>query len=180
MLGIHRHEFVEPRKCRHAYADSPLGIGHRQTISQPYIVAWMSELLQVSRHDDVLEIGTGCGYQTAVLCRLAHHVYSLERIEELSRQAAINLQRDGAENFTLKVRDGTQGWPDHAPYTRIIVTAAPDSVPPALEEQLALGGRMVLPVGPRPWQIMTVVSKDQQGRLHTRGLGPVSFVPLLG
>lgn len=179
MLSVRRHEFVDPHFSELAYDDGPLSIGEGQTISQPYIVAWMSELLQVGPGQDVLEIGTGCGYQTAVLCRLARHVYTVERVAHLAETARRNLERDGATNWSLHVGDGRAGWPEHAPYPRILTAAAPEAVPPALIEQLAPGGRMVLPVGPRSYQWMTLVTKGERGEVGEKQLSPVAFVPLL-
>lgn len=179
MREVRRHEFVDAKIAARAYEDRPLPISHNQTISQPYVVGWMSELLELDRTLDVLEIGTGCGYQTAILARICRHVYSLELVPELSRQAAINLQRAGVENVTLRVGDGHAGWPGRE-FERILAAAAAVKVPEALTRQLAPGGRMVLPIGPRERQQMTLVVKDAGGRLETRQLGPVAFVPLLG
>lgn len=179
MRQVRRHEFVDGSLARSAYADQPLSIGHGQTISQPYIVAWMSELLALEPGHEVLEVGTGCGYQSAVLAKLCSHVFSIELVPELSRQAAINLQRAGVENVTLRVGDAHAGWPDGGEFERILVAAAAISVPQALTRQLAPGGRMVLPVGTRGVQQMTLVTKDRHGRLETQELGPVAFVPLV-
>ncbi len=178
MREIRRHEFVDASAITLAYEDRPVPIGHGQTISQPYIVAWMTELLQVEPGHDVLEIGTGCGYQTAVLARLCRHVYSVEVVPELSRQAAINLQRAGIANVTLKVGDGRMGWPGPAEFPRIITAAASPEVPEGLTRQLATGGRMVLPIGPPRRQQMTLVIRKEQGVTVTE-LGAVSFVPLI-
>ena len=163
----------------HAYDDGPLHIGHGQTISQPYIVAWMSELLEAEPDMKVLEVGTGCGYQTAVLGKLAQHVFSIERIEGLSRQAAINLRRAGIENVTLRVGDGYEGWREYAPFPRILVAAAPSEIPVALTNQLAPNGVLVTPVGPRSNQTMIRIRKHKDGALERESLGAVSFVPLL-
>jgi protein-L-isoaspartate(D-aspartate) O-methyltransferase len=176
MREIRRHEFVDAGAI--AYEDRPVPIGHGQTISQPYIVAWMSELLQVEPGHDVLEIGTGCGYQTAVLARLCRHVYSVEVVPELSRQAAINLRRAGITNATLKVGDGRAGWPGGGEFPRIITAAASLDVPDALTRQLAPGGRMVLPIGPPRRQQMTLLTRKEEGVTGTE-LGAVSFVPLV-
>jgi protein-L-isoaspartate(D-aspartate) O-methyltransferase len=176
MREIRRHEFVDAGAI--AYEDRPVPIGHGQTISQPYIVAWMSELLQVEPGHDVLEIGTGCGYQTAVLARLCRHVYSVEVVPELSRQAAINLRRAGITNATLKVGDGRAGWPGGGEFPRIITAAASLDVPDALTRQLAPGGRMVLPIGPPRRQQMTLLTRKEAGITATE-LGAVSFVPLV-
>jgi protein-L-isoaspartate(D-aspartate) O-methyltransferase len=178
MREIRRHEFVEGAQGR-AYEDRPLSIGYGQTISQPYIVAWMSELLQAEPEHDVLEIGTGCGYQTAVLARLCRHVYSLELVPELSRQAAISLQRAGVENVSLKTGDAYTGWPEERRFPRIIAAAAAARVPEALTRQLEPGGRMVMPVGGRGIQQMTLVTKDAAGAITQHELGLVAFVPLV-
>lgn len=179
MREVRREEFVDALRAHYAYDDGPLPIGKGQTISQPYIVAWMTELLQIGTDDIVLEIGTGCGYQTAVLARLAKHVYSMERIAELSQQAALNLARAGVTNVTLAVGDGYEGWPEHAPYPCIISAAAPTDVPEALTRQLAPGGRLVLPVGGRSFQEMVRVTKQPDGSLKREYLGNVAFVPLV-
>jgi protein-L-isoaspartate(D-aspartate) O-methyltransferase len=178
MREIRRHEFVDASALALAYEDRPVPIGHGQTISQPYIVAWMSELLQLEPTHEVLEIGTGCGYQTAVLARLCRHVYSVEVVPELSRQAAINLQRAGVSNATLKVGDGRAGWPGGGAFPRIITAAASLDVPEGLTHQLAPGGRMVLPIGPPRRQQMTLLKRKEEGITVTE-LGAVSFVPLV-
>jgi len=179
MREIRRHEFVPADAVAFAYDDRPLPIGQGQTISQPYIVAWMTELLQLAPEHEVLEIGTGCGYQTAVLARLCKHVWSLELVPELSRQAAINLQRAGIGNVTLKVGDGHVGWPDGGEFARVITAAASAGIPAALTRQLARGGRMVLPVGASGRQQMTLVEKGADSRLRVTALGAVAFVPLV-
>ncbi len=179
MRQVRRHEFVDGSLARNAYADQPLSIGHGQTISQPYIVAWMTELLALEPQHEVLEVGTGCGYQTAVLAKLCSHVCSLELVPELSRQAAINLQRAGVDNVTLRIGDAHAGWPEGGEFARILVAAAASAVPQALTRQLSPGGRMVLPVGARGVQQMTLVTRDQHGRLKSQELGRVAFVPLL-
>ncbi|MCC7510312.1 MAG: protein-L-isoaspartate(D-aspartate) O-methyltransferase [Planctomycetes bacterium] len=179
MRRVRRHEFVDGSLARDAYADQPLSIGHGQTISQPYIVAWMSELLALEPAHEVLEAGTGCGYQTAVLAMLCRHVFSLELVPELSRQAAIHLQRAGIDNVTLRIGDAHAGWPGGGEFDRILVAAAAITIPQALTRQLSPGGRMVLPVGTRGVQQMTLVTKDRHGHLHTQELGAVAFVPLV-
>ncbi|MBZ0136766.1 MAG: protein-L-isoaspartate(D-aspartate) O-methyltransferase [Planctomycetes bacterium] len=179
MREIRRHEFVAAEQQAHACDDGPLPIGYGQTISQPYVVAWMSELLDLESDMKVLEIGTGCGYQTAVLAKLCAHVYSIERVEALSRQAAINLRRAGIRNVTLKVGDGYDGWPEYAPFPRILAGAAPDEIPPALLGQLAPGGILVAPVGPPRMQQMVRVRKRDDGTLQHESLGAVAFVPLV-
>ena len=179
MREVQRHEFVPAEMRSRAYDDGPLPIGYGQTISQPYIVAWMSELLEVAPDMNVLEIGTGCGYQTAVLGKLVHHVFSIERIEALSHQAATNLLRAGIENVTLRAGDGYKGLPEFAPYPRILAAAAPDEIPAALIDQLAPGGVLVSPVGRRSVQSMFRVRKHEDGELVRERLGAVAFVPLL-
>jgi protein-L-isoaspartate(D-aspartate) O-methyltransferase len=178
MRVIPRHEFVDAARRAYAYDDGPLPIGLGQTISQPYIVAWMTELLELKLDDHVLEIGTGCGYQTAVLSKVARHVYSIERVPDLSRQAALALSRIGITNVSLKVGDGFEGWPAHAPYPAILCAAAPVEIPDALTRQLAEGGRMVLPVGPSQAQDMVRLTK-LNGRIERESLGPVTFVPMI-
>jgi protein-L-isoaspartate(D-aspartate) O-methyltransferase len=179
MRSVARHEFVDARNQLSAYADGPLPIGLGQTISQPYIVAWMTELLRIAPDEHVLEIGTGCGYQTAVLAHLARHVYSIELHADLSAQASLNLTRAGVTNVTLLVGDGYQGWPEFAPYPCIIAAAAPPEVPEALARQLAVGGRLVLPVGGRGYQEMTRVTRQPDGSLKRETLGQVAFVPMV-
>lgn len=179
MRDVRRHEFVDAARQKYAYEDHPLPIGMGQTISQPYIVAWMSELLQIGEDDSVLEIGTGCGYQTAVLARLASHVYSIELHAELSQQAALNLTREGVTNVSLKVGDGYEGWPERAPYPCIIAAAAALEVPETLTRQLAVGGRLVMPIGARSVQQMVRVRKREDGSLSTQELGAVAFVPMV-
>jgi protein-L-isoaspartate(D-aspartate) O-methyltransferase len=178
MCAVPRHEFVDNARRAYAYEDGPLPIGLGQTISQPYIVAWMTELLELAPEDHVLEVGTGCGYQTAVLARVAKHVYSIERVRELSSQAALTLSRIGATNVTLKVGDGFEGWPEQAPYPAILCAAAPLEIPEVLTRQLAEGGRMVLPVGPSRAQEMLRLRKIN-GRIERESLGAVAFVPMV-
>lgn len=178
MDEIPRHEFV-PDDLKHmAYLDRPLPIGQGQTISQPYIVAFMTQSLGLSAGDKVLEIGTGSGYQAAVLARLVEHVYTIEIIPSLGDSARMLLQRQGCDNVTVRIGDGYLGWPGEAPFDAIMVTAAPDHVPPALVEQLAEGGRMVLPVGDNHQQLLRLTRRD--GEIHTESLLPVRFVPMTG
>jgi protein-L-isoaspartate(D-aspartate) O-methyltransferase len=178
MRAVPRHLFVPPAARDRAYDDRPLPIGHEQTISQPFIVAYMSEALDVSSRHRVLEVGTGSGYQTAVLGRLARQVFSIEIVPELGSRAAALLGELGYHNVVVKVGDGYLGWPEHAPFDRIIVTAAPDHVPQPLVQQLAVGGRMVIPVGPQGGpQELLVVEKGATGVVHRRTI-PVVFVPL--
>ena len=176
MRKVPRHRFVPPSLVDDAYVDGPLPIGLQQTISQPYIVAYMSEALRVSRHHKVLEIGTGSGYQAAVLGELAGAVYTIEIIPELGERARALLAELGYANVHVRIGDGYLGWPEQAPFDRIIVTAAPDHVPPPLVDQLAVGGHLVIPVG-RWEQEMTIVTKTDRG-VVTRTTIPVRFVPL--
>lgn len=179
--SVPRHEFV-PRNMRDAaYENRPLPIGHGQTISQPYIVAIMTNLLQVGKSDRILEIGTGSGYQIAVLATLVKKAYSIEIIEPLGRQAKQRLQRLGYENIELKIADGYYGWPEEAPFDAIMVTAAASHIPPPLIKQLKPGGRMLIPVGSRFMvQELLLVQKSASGEVSTRQLLPVAFVPLTG
>jgi protein-L-isoaspartate(D-aspartate) O-methyltransferase len=181
MATVPRHRFVPASQLRHAYANRPLAIGHGQTISQPYIVALMTTLAQPQRDDTVLEIGTGSGYQAAVLAGLAGHVYSIEIIEPLGAQATRRLRALGYDNVTTRIGDGYYGWPKAGPFDAIVVTAAAASVPPPLIRQLKPGGRMVIPVGGAFFtQTLMLVQKDAAGRVHSRQILPVRFVPLTG
>ena len=180
MAAVPRHEFVPDEYLSQAYDDHPLPIGYGQTISQPYIVAFMTQSAQVQRGDKVLEVGTGSGYQAAVLAQLAGAVYSVEIIPELAASARERLDRQGYSAITTAVRDGYFGWAEHAPYDAIIVTAAPDHVPPSLVEQLADGGRMVIPVGPPGlYQNLWLIERKGDALERTSVL-PVMFVPLTG
>jgi len=173
-----RHLFVPPNLQQMAYADRPLPIGHGQTISQPYIVALMTELLKVKKTHKVLEIGTGSGYQAAVLAGLAEHVYTIEVVPELAEAAKKKLA--GYDNVTVRHGDGYRGWPEKAPFDRIILTAAPPELPKALVEQLRPGGRLVAPVGPGPWsQRLILVEKDRAGHVRQQSVLPVVFVPMV-
>lgn len=179
MQKVPRHEFVDADTADRAYLDRPLPIGHEQTISQPYIVAFMTELLEVSAHHVVLEVGTGSGYQAAVLAELVDRVYSIEIVEPLAREAEGTLRRLGYHNVNVKAGDGYVGWPEYAPFDRIIVTAAPDHVPQPLIDQLKPGGRLVLPVGPvYRTQSLTLVTKNDQGEVSQQEVMAVGFVPL--
>ncbi len=178
MERVPRHEYVPERYRQAAYENRPLPIGAGQTISQPYIVALMTDLADVTRDSVVLEVGTGSGYQAAVLAELAKHVYTIEIVESLAETAAATLARVGVENVTVRAGDGYAGWPEHAPFDAIVVTAAPDTVPEPLIEQLAPGGRLVIPVGPAGrTQMLKVLTKQDDGTVDTRDVVPVIFVP---
>jgi protein-L-isoaspartate(D-aspartate) O-methyltransferase len=180
MRDVPRHLFVPPDLQRQAYADRPLPIGYDQTISQPYIVALMTELARPSRGDRALEVGTGSGYQAAVLSQLVSHVYTIEIVEPLARSAEQRLKNLGYTNVTVRAGDGYAGWPDNAPFDVIIVTAAPDHVPAPLLAQLKAGGRLVIPVGPVfAVQELQLIEKDVAGRTRTTRMAPVQFVPLV-
>jgi protein-L-isoaspartate(D-aspartate) O-methyltransferase len=178
LRAVPRHEFVPAKASRLAYADTPLPIGNGQTISQPYIVALMTHLLQVKPGDRVLEIGTGSGYQAAVLAQLAREVYTVELIAELGIHAAETIARLGYANVVTHIGDGYRGWEEHAPYDGIMVTAAPDHVPPALVAQLKPGARLVIPVGGL-FQDLMVVTKAADGTIASSRIVPVRFVPLV-
>ncbi len=178
MARVPRHEFVPVELRGFAYVNSPLPIGHGKTISQPYINALMTDLLNPGPDDVVLEIGTGFGYQAALLAELAGRVYTMEIIEELAEGALRRLQLLGYENIELRVGDGTHGWPEHGPYDRILVAAAPDLVPPALIHQLKPGGRMVVPAGIEDAQQLMIVDKDADGKVSMREVLPVRFSAL--
>jgi protein-L-isoaspartate(D-aspartate) O-methyltransferase len=179
ILNVPRHVFVDEALASRAYEDTALPIGFGQTISQPFIVAIMTQtLLAGGTPKKVLEIGTGSGYQTAVLAGLVPEVYSVERLATLFQLGHKRMRQLNCRNVRLHLGDGTQGWPEHAPYDGIIVTAAPTEVPPALLEQLALGGRMVIPVGGPGTQELQLVQRNEKGYTHER-LEFVSFVPLV-
>ena len=180
MRAVPRHEFVPETSRDGAYLDSPLPIGHGQTISQPYIVALMTELARPSPTDRVLEVGTGSGYQAAVISRLVARVFSVELVDPLAQSAAAALRRLGYANVTVRSGDGYLGWPDEAPFDIILVTAAPEAVPPALLAQLKPGGRLVVPVG-GVWDVqdLQLIEKDSAGRVSTRSVIPVRFVPMV-
>jgi protein-L-isoaspartate(D-aspartate) O-methyltransferase len=177
MRSVPRERFVPADAAPSAYDDSPLSIGFGQTISQPYIVAYMSEALAVQPGHTVLEIGTGSGYQAAVLGRLAREVYTIEIVPELARRASATLRELGIGNVQVREGDGYAGWPEHAPFDRIMVTAAPDQIPKPLIEQLAPGGRLVIPVGSQGReQWMTIVDRTAAGTVERQTI-PVQFVP---
>ena len=176
---IERHKFVPQEFITSAYADFPVPIGEGQTISQPYIVALMSEYLDLTGSERVLEVGTGSGYQTAILAELAEEVYTIERFENLANQAQNLLNELGYKNIKIKIGDGTLGWPEQAPFDRIIVTAASLNIPPPLSEQLREGGKLILPLGERFSQVLTLVEK-KQGILQYKDICGCVFVPLVG
>lgn len=179
MRKVPRHEFVPDSEKRHAYRDTPLPIGEDQTISQPYIVALMTELVQPDAADRVLEIGTGSGYQAAVLAEIVEHVYTIEIEPSLAQRAAEVLLRLGYGNVTVRAGDGYLGWAEHAPFDIIVVTAAPDHIPQPLIEQLKPGGRMVAPVGPVfSTQQLRVFEKSADGQMISKNVTAVRFVPL--
>lgn len=177
MAKVPRHLFVPPEMRSRAYDDAPLPIGLGQTISQPFIVAYMTEALEVDRSHTVLEIGTGSGYQAAVLAELAKEVLTIEIVPQLADRARATLAEAGIANVSVRTGNGYLGWPERAPFARIIVTAAPDAIPQTLIDQLAIGGIMVVPVG-TAFQEMTIVTKTQAGVAQRRTL-PVRFVPMV-
>jgi protein-L-isoaspartate(D-aspartate) O-methyltransferase len=178
LAEVPRHEFVPLELQPYAYADTPLPIGFGKTISQPFIVALMTDLLDLAPTDRVLEIGTGMGYQSALLARLAQRVYSMELIEELAQQAGQRLARQGHRNVEIRIGNGCRGWPERAPFDKLIVTAAPEMIPPALLYQLKPGGKMVIPAGLQDAQQLILVDKDADGLVATREILPVQFSAL--
>jgi protein-L-isoaspartate(D-aspartate) O-methyltransferase len=178
MAKVPRHEFVPIELQPYAYANIPLPIGFDKTVSQPFIVALMTDLLDIGADDAVLEIGTGLGYQAAILAQLARQVYSVEIIEELGQQARERLRRQGCTNIQLKIANGKHGWPEHAPFDKVMVTAAPDLVPPSLIGQLKNGGKMVVPAGLADAQVLMLVDKDSNGRVSIKEILPVRFSQL--
>lgn len=178
MRSVPRHLFIDEALASRAYEDTALPIGHNQTISQPYIVARMTELLLADGARRVLEIGTGSGYQTAVLCALVSEVFSVERLEPLHKSARRCLQQLGLRNYRLNLADGGQGWPEYAPYDAILITAAAPAIPPRLLDQLAPGGRLVIPVGNAVGQELMLVRRTAEADVHER-LEMVNFVPLI-
>ncbi|MEH2561711.1 protein-L-isoaspartate(D-aspartate) O-methyltransferase [Bradyrhizobium sp. AZCC 2289] len=180
MGKVPRHEFVPIELQHYAYANFPLPIGFEKTISQPFIVALMTDLLDIKADDSVLEIGTGLGYQAAILAQLAHTVYSVEIIEERGQKAKRRLRQQGCSNVELKIANGYHGWSDHAPFDKVIVTAAPDLIPPSLIHQLKAGGKMVIPAGLPNTQQLIVAEKLANGRMTMKEILPVRFSQLEG
>lgn len=181
MAQVPRHEFVPRESREYAYDNRPLPIGHGQTISQPYIVAIMTDLIKPQAGHKILELGTGSGYQAAVLAKLVKQVYTMEIIEPLAVQARTRLQQQGYNNIQVKIGDGYYGWEEFAPFDAIVVTAAASHIPPPLLKQLKPGGRMIIPVGSRfMTQQLLLVKKDAQGKFTTEQILPVVFVPLTG
>jgi len=179
MATVPRHEFIPETQRRWAYEDGPLPLGYGQTISQPYIVALMTQELDPQAGHRVLEIGTGSGYQTAVLAQLAKEVYTIEIVEALATRAAADLRRLGYTHAFVRAGDGCKGWPDKAPFDSIIVTCAPEHIPQPLVDQLKEGGRMAIPVGPKLNQELYVLEK-RDGKIHQRDVLAVRFVPMTG
>jgi len=177
MMEVPRHSFVPEDMRKYAYNDEPLPIGKGQTISQPYIVAYMTEKLGLSAEDKVLEIGTGSGYQAAVLAEIVAEVYTVEFVKELSLHAQEILRKRGYTNITFKIGDGNYGWSEHAPYDAILVTAAPARVPEKLRDQLKVGGRMIIPVGDAFQELMLFTREKR--KIKSKKLLPVRFVPLI-
>jgi len=180
MRKVRREKFIPDSLRDRAYGNYPLPIGENQTISQPYIVALMTQALSIKSNDKILEIGTGSGYQAAILAELASIVYTIERLETLSNRARTNLYSQGYNNIYLIVGDGTKGLEEYAPYDKIMVTAAAPHVPEPLLSQLANGGKLVIPVGNRFVQDLQLVEKAQNGRIYKSSLGGCRFVPLIG
>jgi protein-L-isoaspartate(D-aspartate) O-methyltransferase len=179
MARVERHRFVPDDLVAEAYEDHPLPIGHGQTISQPYIVAFMTQALRVEPGHRVLEIGSGSGYQAAILAELVKEVYTIEIVEPLGKQAAATLADAGYTNVHVRIGNGYLGWPEKAPFDRVIVTAAPDDIPPALVDQLSIGGIMAVPVGVGDFQELRILRRTDNG-LETLQTLPVRFVPMVG
>src|SRR3954469_17927416 len=175
MTKVPRHHFVPAQLALHGYQDMPLPIGFDKTTSQPFIVALMTDLLSPQPHEAVLEVGTGLGYQAAILAELAARVWSVEIVEEFAAEAEARLRRLGRTNVGIRVGDGSRGWAEHAPFDKILVAAAAERVPPALPEQLKPGGRLVMPLGPEAAQRLTVMDKDAAGYLRSHELIQVRF-----
>jgi protein-L-isoaspartate(D-aspartate) O-methyltransferase len=180
MATVPRHHFMPDEMRAHAYEDRPLPIGHGQTISQPYIVAFMTDALRLQPTDKVLEIGTGSGYQSAVFAEMAGEVHTIEIIDALAKQAAAALQEAGYERVKTRIGDGYRGWPESAPFDAIMVTCAPDAIPAPLIGQLAEGGRMIIPVGPREAPQQLVLLRKTGGEIERQEVLPVRFVPMTG
>ncbi len=178
LLKVERHEFVPEEHVNSAYSDQPLPIGEGQTISQPYMVALMTELLELKGNEKVLEIGTGSGYQAAILAELCQEVYSIEIIESLASMAQNRLLTQGYQNVKVKAGDGYLGWPEVAPFDAIIITCSPDHIPNPLLEQLKEGGRLVVPVGTYAQELKKIVKRS--GKIETADIIPVVFVPMTG
>jgi protein-L-isoaspartate(D-aspartate) O-methyltransferase len=178
MRHVPRHEFVPDHLKKYAYADEPLPIGEDQTISQPYIVAYMTEYLRLQENDKVLEIGTGSGYQAAVLAEIADSVFTIEIVDVLAEKAEKTLERLGYNNVLVKRGDGYAGWPEHAPFDAIIITAAPTKIPEPLKEQLKIGGYMILPLGDYSQEL--VLLEKNKNDFERKSLLPVRFVPMTG
>ncbi|GHA26298.1 protein-L-isoaspartate O-methyltransferase [Salinimicrobium marinum] len=178
MRNVERHKMVPEAMREHAYEDRPLPIGNGQTISQPFMVAYMTQAIEPNPDMKVLEIGTGSGYQAAVLAEIVDKVYTIETVEDLAENARNKLNEMGYENIHFRIGDGYHGWEEHAPFDAIIVTAAPENIPPKLIEQLKTGGKMIIPVGPiSSTQQLQLVEKRKDGKINTKNLFPVRFVP---
>jgi len=178
MLSVPRHEFVPVELRAFAYTDSPLPIGYDKTISQPFIVALMTDLLDLQAEDRILEVGTGLGYQASILAKLVERVYSMEILDELADGASRRLTEQGAINVEVRVGDGSKGWPEHAPFDKILVAAAPDLIPTSLLSQLKPGGKMVIPAGIENAQQLMLVEKNKKGQLSVEEILPVRFSSL--
>lgn len=178
MKAVPRHEFVPVELRAFAYTDSPLPIGYDKTISQPFIVALMTDLLDLQAEDRVLDVGTGLGYQAAILAKLVDRVYSVELLEELAQGASRRLADQGITNIELRVGDGSRGWSEHAPFDKILVAAAPDLIPTALLDQLKPGGKMIIPAGIEDAQQLLLVKKNEKGQLNVEEILPVRFSSL--
>ena len=178
MLSVPRHEFVPVELRAFAYTDSPLPIGYDKTISQPFIVALMTDLLDLQAEDCILEVGTGLGYQASILAKLVERVYSMEILDELADSASRRLTEQGAINVEVRVGDGSKGWPEHAPFDKILVAAAPDLIPTSLLSQLKPGGKMVIPAGIENAQQLMLVEKNEKGQLSVEEILPVRFSSL--
>jgi protein-L-isoaspartate(D-aspartate) O-methyltransferase len=177
MRKVQRHMLVPDNQKQNAYSDSPLPIGYGQTISQPYIVAYMTEAMQPKKGQKVLEVGTGSGYQAAVLAEIVDEVYTIEIVEPLGKRARRDLENLGYKNIYVKIGDGYEGWEEHAPFDAIIVTAAVESIPPALIAQLKNGGRMIIPVGSQFMTQQLVLIEKSDDKIRSRNVMPVRFVP---